>query len=663
MLKFEKIVIPTSDLGEENPLADIKNINYIHAGYKLSPEAEHYRPAHLGEGMISTMLPYLQQDGYGRALYLKSYTAAILENENLKAVFLPELGGRLWSLYDKVAGRELLYKNETIHFGNLSLRNAWFCGGVEWNVSIKGHNPLTCSPVFAAVLEKDGESGLRLYEFERKREIVYSLDVWLPKGAEFLLVHTRIENTDIKEKYTYWWSNIAVPQTEGLRIAVPAETAYVSTYRRDGYFLDFCKMPRYQGTDITIPEKSSQSYDFFYRTEKRQKYIAAINPDGYGLLETSTEELQGRKLFVWGQGNGGKNWNEFLTKKGDAYAEIQAGLAETQLEHLIIPPSCTWEWTEAFSSVRLERLPESYKDFCGETEEEIRKKYPQGISAELKRAYSRYKDAKFARVVCNGSGWGALKELERSRAKQSPLSRFCIFPSDTLSEKQKPFIGLLENGIFPEMAPDCPPKAYCVTDALRNAMKLSVNTSPNWTALYHFGVMLYAAGETEAARNAWEESLKLRENAWAYRNLAMLYRNEYGDKKRAAELMEKAVSLKRDCKALWIDFAETLLGAGEYSEWLERERKIPKSISANSRLQMYKAMCLLRLNEPEKAAEIIDDKFVLEDVKEGEFSISALWNEIYGAIIAKKYRLADKTEILLAMEKEYPLRNLDFRMH
>lgn len=62
----------------------------------------------------------------------------------------------------------------------------------EWNVSIKGHNPLTCSPVFAAVLEKDGESGLRLYEFERKREIVYSLDVWLPKGAEFLLVHTRI---------------------------------------------------------------------------------------------------------------------------------------------------------------------------------------------------------------------------------------------------------------------------------------------------------------------------------------------------------------------------------------------------------------------------------------------------------------------------------------
>ena len=202
-----------------------------------------------------------------------------------------------------------------------------------------------------------------------------------------------------------------------------------------------------------------------------------------------------------------------------------------------------------------------------------------------------------------------------------------------------------------------------MTDALRNAMKLSVNTSPNWTALYHFGVMLYAAGETEAARDAWEESLKLRENAWAYRNLAMLYRNEYGDKKRAAELMEKVVSLKRDCKALWIDFAETLLGAGEYSEWLERERKIPKSISANSRLQMYKAMCLLRLNEPEKAAEIIDDKFVLEDVKEGEFSISALWNEIYGAIIAKKYRLADKTEILLAMEKEYPLRNLDFRMH
>ena len=117
-------------VGTENDSVSSGRVTPIEANCRI------YRPAHLGEGMISTMLPYLQQDGYGRALYLKSYTAAILENENLKAVFLPELGGRLWSLYDKVAGRELLYKNETIHFGNLSLRNAWFCGGVEWNVSI-----------------------------------------------------------------------------------------------------------------------------------------------------------------------------------------------------------------------------------------------------------------------------------------------------------------------------------------------------------------------------------------------------------------------------------------------------------------------------------------------------------------------------------------------
>lgn len=95
------------------------------------------------------MLLYTQQDSYDRNRVLRTFKAIILENEHLKATFIPELGGRLWSLWDKDSARKLLYCNPVFQPGNLALRNAWFSGGVEFNVSIKGHHPMTCSDMFA----------------------------------------------------------------------------------------------------------------------------------------------------------------------------------------------------------------------------------------------------------------------------------------------------------------------------------------------------------------------------------------------------------------------------------------------------------------------------------------------------------------------------------
>lgn len=66
------------------------------------------------------MLPYTQQDSYDRNRVLRTFKAIILENEHLKATFIPELGGRLWSLWDKDSARELLFirpriENNTDH--------------------------------------------------------------------------------------------------------------------------------------------------------------------------------------------------------------------------------------------------------------------------------------------------------------------------------------------------------------------------------------------------------------------------------------------------------------------------------------------------------------------------------------------------------------------
>ena len=47
----------------------------------------------------------------------------------------------MWSLYDKVNQKELLYVNDVIRPSNLAVRNAWVSGGVEWNIGVIGHYP------------------------------------------------------------------------------------------------------------------------------------------------------------------------------------------------------------------------------------------------------------------------------------------------------------------------------------------------------------------------------------------------------------------------------------------------------------------------------------------------------------------------------------------
>ena len=221
MIKFEKLRMPAASLGEPNPLPDIKNVSYIHAGYEMTERVSEQEKKYIGKGMIPTLLPYQLQDGYDRDKQPRDFEAAVLENGYLRAVFLPELGGRLWSLYDKKKERELLYVNPVFQPGNLGLRNAWFSGGVEFNVGIKGHNPLTCAPLWCAVDATPEGQVLRLYEYERIRGVVYSISAFLPEDSEVLYLKCRIENTEAERKHMYWWSNIAVPETESTRVLVP----------------------------------------------------------------------------------------------------------------------------------------------------------------------------------------------------------------------------------------------------------------------------------------------------------------------------------------------------------------------------------------------------------------------------------------------------------
>lgn len=175
---------------------------------------------------LRSLLPAQVRDGYGRGREPRALDALVIENDRLRATVLPALGGRIASLHHKPTDRELLYVNPVLQPANFALNGAWFSGGIEWNIGATGHTTLSCSPVHAAcVPAPDGGRMLRLWEWERLRDLPFQVDLWLPEGSDFLYVGARIRNPHERPAPTYWWSNIAVP--ENRRVLAPADEAWL----------------------------------------------------------------------------------------------------------------------------------------------------------------------------------------------------------------------------------------------------------------------------------------------------------------------------------------------------------------------------------------------------------------------------------------------------
>jgi hypothetical protein len=170
-------------------------------------------------------MPYLMQDNYTRQRRSGRLPIIQVENRALRATFYPSLGGRMISLYDKQGRRELLFDNPVLQFANLAIRNAWFSGGVEWNGPLYGHSLLTCSPVFAGMVETSRGPLARLYEFDRALETTWQVDVLLPRNDDRLWVHVKAINPNAHGVRFYWWTNIAVPLTRDTRVLAPTDYA------------------------------------------------------------------------------------------------------------------------------------------------------------------------------------------------------------------------------------------------------------------------------------------------------------------------------------------------------------------------------------------------------------------------------------------------------
>ena len=590
---------------------------------------------------LSSAFPYKSQDNYTHELPKYGVECYVLENEHLRATFLPGEGGKLWSLYDKDADKELLFANHVYRPAYLALRNAWASGGVEWNCgAFVGHHPYTCSTVFTATLTAE-QSGLgcpvlRMYSYERIRAVTHQMDFYLPEGAKFLHCRMRVVNDSWRETAMYWWSNIAVPSDDKARNIVPADGAYTPVNGK----VSCVPVPEYNGVDVTYPTRNPIAVDYFYKTLPTSRYYTShLDENGYGLVEASTSRLKGRKLFVWGRGQGGRKWQDFLSgddghgKYQDGrYCEIQCGLAHSQFECIPMPPKTAWEWIEYYGPLHADpaKVHGAWHDAQNEVYARLEEEAPiAAMEQELIDTKAMALTA--VPAVIYGEGWAALENLRRDKKGMPHICPHLDF--GVTGEEQKMWEHLLMTGSLNENNDDdtvAPISYQRRNEWIRLLKKAALGPDKYyWKTHYMLACAYMADKEFDDAEAELEKSCLCRTNAWNTYARAELLRIR-GNQRAAAETMLSASYMAKDDNSLCKMTARMLARAEmwqvlfEYTDTLSEEQK------HLHRIRFYRALAAEKLGKLDIADALLyeDGGLEIPDIQEGEISITNLWYDL-----------------------------------
>ncbi|WP_059010992.1 DUF5107 domain-containing protein [Streptomyces specialis] len=612
------LILPAAAIGPENPLPALLPPAGLPAAARSVPDRRRR-----GHTPPASVLPVRLLAGYGRRRASSELDALVIENDRLAVTVLPALGGRIHSLRHKPTGRDLLHVNPVLQPVHRALNGAWFSGGIEWNVGAHGRSALTCAPVHAAVVAApDGGQMLRLWEWERLRDIPFQVDLWLPDGSDFLHVGVRLRNPHERTVPVTWWSSAAVPDTPGARVLAPADDAWHTGPERE---------PR----RVRVPDDplaAADASDWFYEIPPGTRpWIAALDAHGDGLAQTSTDALRGRRLSAWGTGRGGRRWQRWLTDEDTpGCATIQAGPASHGHGHVPLRAGEELTWLEAYGPLTAASREEA--------ERRLAAALPEDALRQAHAAWLPYADLDPKEILHTGGGWGAL-EVERG-AFELPGTPF---DPAALGPEQRPWLELLRGGRLPEedFAVERPPGPTLVSRPWRERLEYAAEGP---LALYHLGVAQWHAGDRAQARRSWGRSLAAAKSPWALRCLAVAHACA-DHPERAAEHALTATELALDTASVPIPALAALAReAGPALRAVGRAAgargvldRLPSGVRRTGRFRLLDVWTLIAEGETAAARAAFDAGFDVADVTEDDDSLARAWAALTDEPLPERY--------------------------
>lgn len=320
----EETVIPTYTVGEpdKNPMFLEKRVY---------------------QGSSGRVYPYPTIEKISHEKVDKLYKAVYLENQYIKIMILPELGGRIQRAYDKSNDYDFVYYNHVIKPALVGLAGPWISGGIEFNWP-QHHRPTTYMPVDYMLQEnEDGSKTLLVNDVDQMYGTKGIAAFTLYPDKAYIEIRGQLYNRTAMPQTFLWWANPAVPVNDHTQSIFPPDVHFVMDHgKRDVSRFPIAKGVYYkhdysEGVDISqyknIPVPTSymaekSEYDFVGGYDYKKEA---------GLLHVADHHFSpGKKQWTWGCGDFGKAWDRNLTDEDGPYIELMTGVyTENQ-------PDFTW---------------------------------------------------------------------------------------------------------------------------------------------------------------------------------------------------------------------------------------------------------------------------------------------------------------------------------
>ena len=320
----EKVVIPTYEVGkpEKNPIFLEKRVY---------------------QGSSGVVYPYPVIESIANEKVDKEYNAVFIENEYIKIMILPELGGRVQMAYDKIKQRHFIYYNHVIKPALVGLAGPWISGGIEFNWP-QHHRPSTYMPVDTTIEENaDGSVTVWVNEMERMFHQKGMAGFTLRPGHAFLEIKGVLYNrTEVPQTFL-WWANPAVAVNDYYQSVFPPDINAVFDHGKRAVSSfpiatgTYYKMDYSAGVDISNYKNIKVPTSYMAVNSRFDFEGGYENDTQAGMLHVASHHISpGKKQWTWGNGDFGRAWDRNLTDEDGPYIELMAGVyTENQ-------PDFTW---------------------------------------------------------------------------------------------------------------------------------------------------------------------------------------------------------------------------------------------------------------------------------------------------------------------------------
>lgn len=326
----------------------------------------------------------------------RKWRAVWIENEFIRAMVLPEIGGRIHALQDKTNGYDVLYHQPVIKPALVGLAGPWISGGIEFNWP-QHHRPATFLPVDCEIEEHaDGSKTIWCSDHDPMARMKGMHGVCLHPGRAYLELKVRAYNRTPLVQTFLWWANVATRVHEAYQSFFPPDVYYVADHARRSmseyplcrghyYGVNYGERGRkgvpknerpaqfepphcreeFDGTKwrFEFPYYAPNDLSFYANIPVPTSYMCMGSKEdffgGYdyfaqaGIVHYANHHIApGKKQWTWGNHEFGHAWDRNLTDadaRGEfgPYIEIMAGVyTDNQPDFSFLQPGETKAWSQ-----------------------------------------------------------------------------------------------------------------------------------------------------------------------------------------------------------------------------------------------------------------------------------------------------------------------------